>query len=85
MEAIRAPQIWNLYDFAARLTSNPRTAVLDFGFNDTDSDGTNDHPTGELSGLTTYINPALNLGATVDDHGQHVAGIVGATWYNSGV
>ena len=109
LEAVRAPQMWNLFVYAARQDNNPRTCVLDTGFNDDedpdndgipDGDGYNDHPEGDLPGLQSWIfdeesedfRPGANvfefiesIGKTeiVADHGQFVAGIIGAR-FNDG-
>ena len=48
-------------------------------------DGTNDHPDSDLSGLRTWIRNGseFQLGANVRDHGEHVAGIIGAGFHNN--
>jgi hypothetical protein len=91
LEAVRAPQMWNLNDYGTRSPSNPstgdvRTGVLDAGFNDLNNDGINDHPEGDLPELRTWksTNSGIIPGAIEDNHGQHVAGIIGAA-YDNGV
>jgi len=82
LEAVRVPSMWNLNDHASRQGGHPLTAVLDAGFDDTNSDGANDHPQGDLPGLRTYIYDWTTAqfvpGGTTNTHGQHVAGIIGA-------
>jgi subtilisin family serine protease len=86
LEAIRAPQMWNLYDYGIRRGNQPRTGVFDRGFNDRNNDGVNDHPDGDLPGLRTWIYeptlapPGFRVGAVAHFHGQHVAGIIGARY-----
>lgn len=84
LEAVRAPQMWNLNDYSNGLNNQPRTGVLDAGFNDTNSDGANDHPDSDLPGLRTWIRNGnvFQLGASVNHHGEHVAGIIGAGFQN---
>jgi probable HAF family extracellular repeat protein len=84
LEAVRAPQMWNLNDYGNRSTSEPQTGVLDAGFNDVNSDGVNDHPEGDLPGLRTWQSTDFGLvpGAVEDSHGQHVAGTIGAVFDN---
>lgn len=90
MEAVRAPQMWNLNTYGNRsvntsVNPHPRTGILDAGFNDMNGDGTNDHPDSDVPGLRTWIRSGneFQLGASAHDHGQHVAGIIGAGFHNS--
>jgi len=82
LEAIRVPQMWNLNDAVKRTGNKILIAILDAGFEDRDSDGLDDHP--DLRNLKTVIfdNGAFAAGAVTNSHGQHVAGIIGATFNN---
>ncbi|MBC7857083.1 MAG: hypothetical protein IAF94_26940, partial [Pirellulaceae bacterium] len=89
LEAVRAPQMWSLNDYGYRQPHqvsgrevHPQTGVFDAGFNDTNSDGTNDHPDGDLANLRTWQNSQAGLrpGSAVHSHGQHVAGTIGANF-----
>jgi hypothetical protein len=64
-EAIRMPQVWNLNDAVARTGNKTAVWVFDVGFDAT-------HP--DLAGAVPLNKP------TVDPHGTHVAGTVGATF-----
>ncbi|MEZ5337533.1 MAG: S8 family serine peptidase [bacterium] len=86
MEAVRAPQMWNLLDHARRMDSAPVTVVLDAGFNDTNGDGIDDHPQAELADIRHYrLNQSGGYapGSVTFFHGEHVAGIVGAEYGNN--
>ncbi len=82
LEAIRVPQMWNLNDYIKRAGNKILIAVLDAGFEDRNGDGLDDHP--ELVNLKTIVfdNGAFAAGAVTNAHGQHVAGIIGATFNN---
>lgn len=84
LEAIRVPQLWNLNDFIKRAGQRIFIGILDAGFEDRDNDGIDDHP--DLKNLRTVIlgdDGKLKPGAVTNYHGQHVAGIIGATFHNS--
>jgi len=83
LEALRIPQIWNLNDYVKRASHNVLIAILDAGFQNKDSNGWDDHP--DLANLRTIVlseEGALSPGARTSAHGQHVAGIIGATFNN---
>lgn len=86
LEAIRVPQLWNLNDFVKRTGHWQRIfiGILDAGFEDRDGDGVDDHP--DLKNLKTVMlgdDGKIKPGAVTNYHGQHVAGIIGATFNNS--
>lgn len=86
LEAIRVPQLWNLNDYVRRAGQGQRIliGILDAGFEDRDGDGVDDHP--DLKNLKTVIlndDGKTKPGAVTNYHGQHVAGIIGATFNNS--
>jgi subtilisin family serine protease len=72
LEAVRAPQMWNVKDFIERANHSILTGIADVGFEDANRDGQDDHF--DLDQLRT---PNL---AQTSAHGQHVAGIIGATY-----
>lgn len=79
LDAMRVYQLWNLRDAARRRGHRPLTGIVDAGFQDEDGDGWDDHP--DLSGLRTITfdeGGRAHPGAVASDHGQHVAGIIGA-------
>jgi subtilisin family serine protease len=85
LEAIRVPQLWNLNDFVRRAGHWQKffVGILDAGFEDRDSDGVSDHP--DLKNLKTVMlgeDGRPKPGAVTNYHGQHVAGIIGATFNN---
>jgi subtilisin family serine protease len=85
LEAIRVPQLWNLNDFVRRAGHWQKffVGILDAGFEDRDSDGVSDHP--DLKNLKTVMlseDGKPKPGAVTNYHGQHVAGIIGATFNN---
>ncbi len=67
MEAIRTPALWNFNDYVRKSGRRTTTGVFDVGF-------TTQHPD-----LVISRNQAPTL---FNDHGVHVAGIVGATFDN---
>lgn len=86
LEAIRVPQLWNLNDYVKRAGHWQKflVGVLDAGFEDRDSDGVDDHP--DLKNLKTVMlsdDGKTKPGAVTNYHGQHVTGIIGATFNNS--
>ncbi len=85
LEAIRAPELWNLNDAAQAQTHSVRTAVFDVGFN-VSSSGRNSHPDGDLSNLEGRIYDPISSsfvsGGVTATHGEHVAGIIGANFNN---
>lgn len=86
LEAIRVPQLWNLNDYVKRAGhwQTILIGILDAGFEDRDNDGVNDHP--DLKNLRTVMlssDGKTQAGAVTNYHGQHVAGIIGATFNNS--
>lgn len=86
LEAIRVPQLWNLNDYVKRAGHWQRffVGILDAGFEDRDGDGVDDHP--DLKNLKTVMlsdDGRTKPGAMTNYHGQHVAGIIGATFNNS--
>jgi subtilisin family serine protease len=85
LEAIRVPQLWNLNDFVRRAGHWQKffVGILDAGFEDRDGDGIDDHP--DLKNLKTVMlseDGKPKPGAVTNYHGQHVAGIIGATFNN---
>lgn len=85
LEAIRVPQLWNLNDYVQRAGHWQKflVVILDAGFEDRDNDGVNDHP--DLKNLRTVMlgsNDKTVPSAVTNYHGQHVAGIIGATFNN---
>jgi subtilisin family serine protease len=85
LEAIRVPQLWNLNDFVRRAGHWQKffVGILDAGFEDRDGDGIDDHP--DLKNLKTVMlgeDGQPKPGAVTNYHGQHVAGIIGATFNN---
>jgi subtilisin family serine protease len=85
LEAIRVPQLWNLNDFVRRAGHWQKffVGILDAGFEDRDGDGIDDHP--DLKNLKTVMlgeDGKPKPGAITNYHGQHVAGIIGATFNN---
>ncbi len=85
LEAIRAPELWNLNDAARGQTHSVRTAVYDEGFNVL-SNGRNGHPDGDLTNLDARVfnefSGAFVPGGVKATHGEHVAGIIGANFNN---
>ncbi len=86
LEAMRVPQLWNLNDHVKRAGHWQRIfiGILDAGFEDRDGDGIDDHP--DLKNLKTVMlsnDGKTKPGAVTNYHGQHVAGIIGATFHNS--
>ncbi|MFH0903063.1 MAG: S8 family serine peptidase, partial [Pseudomonadota bacterium] len=82
--AIRVPQTWNLLDHALNLGSFPQVAIIDSGFDDRDGDGFDDHPDFDRFLNTLHREgDRLVAGSPSDDHGTHVAGIVGAKFNDS--
>lgn len=67
LEAVRAPALWNLNDWITKHGARPRTLVYDAGFVAFHED----------------LSPEAWLGdSVVNDHGTHVAGIIGADFDN---
>jgi subtilisin family serine protease len=86
LEAIRVPQLWNLNDYVRRAGHWQKflIGILDAGFEDRDGDGIDDHP--DLKNLRTVMlsdDGKTKPGAVTNYHGQHIAGIIGATFNNS--
>ncbi len=85
LEALRVPQLWNLNDYVQRAGHWQKflVGILDAGFEDRDNDGVDDHP--DLKNLKTVMlgeDGKPKPGAVTNYHGQHVAGIIGATFNN---
>lgn len=80
LEYVRAPEAWNLLQAIKKKAAPVQTAIVDGGFES--------HPDlGQLQ-ILTLCRPGI-LGdvcthADPDDHGNHVSGIVGATYDNDG-
>ncbi|NNF12085.1 MAG: S8 family serine peptidase [Gemmatimonadetes bacterium] len=68
LEAIRAPQMWNLNDYVARSGRRTVTGVFDVGFR-------TNHP--------DLVFASNQSPATQNYHGTHVAGTIGATFGNA--
>jgi hypothetical protein len=93
LEAVRAPQMWNLNTFAMRhdvLRSSPlpRTGVLDLGFNDVappGGDGTNDHPFSDLSGLQTWIVNGAAVPPVLQPGASFIPGVTGHGQHVAGI
>jgi hypothetical protein len=89
MEAIRAPQSWNLFDFGMRrIEQDPlvqaQLAIYDVGFNPDHPLG-NQHPKLQLYKLDSpFFGGALYFDTdyALHTHGEHIAGIVGAPHYD---
>lgn len=68
LELIRAPQSWNMKTYGVRHGSLANVGIIDGGFDAT-------HPD---------LSPRIQVptGTPIRDHGTHVAGIIGANWFN---
>jgi len=80
IEAVRAPQGWNLLQAIRKKNASVQTAIVDSGFEA--------HPDlGNLQ-VATLCRPGVIFEtctrSRTDDHGNHVAGIVGASFDNDG-
>jgi len=85
LKAMRVPQLWNLNDAVQQVNHPTTVGIIDAGFQDEDGDGMDDHA--DLANVLTFkmrTNGQFVPGAIKSAHGQHVAGIIGAT-YNNGL
>ncbi|MCL4534081.1 MAG: PKD domain-containing protein, partial [Bacteroidetes bacterium] len=81
LEASRFPQAWNLLETIVRKNNSVETGIIDGGFEQS-------HP--DLQGRLTVdplctdylISSDRCTGNNLNDHGTHVAGIIGATYDN---
>ena len=82
LEAIRAPQLWN-FDTLVRRAAGGTTisaGVVDAGFTEAVGTPTGAQHAGFLRANGTSVLQLVN--SPIDDHGTHVAGIIGAPWDN---